>query len=236
MVRRAASSKHSGNRLLKALPPDVLARVRPLLTSVRLKRGKRLQKQGESFERVFFPDGGIVSMMTVLTDGSLVEAATIGDEGVVGVEAYCGTGAISPCDMVVQVAEPDDTAEAMMLANFRRLLASEPAFEAAVAHYASSLHRRLVRLTACNARHSVNARCARWLLNAQDHVHHRDLHLSQESLAVMLGVRRQAVNAVATAFQDDGLIRYNHGHITVLNRRGLAAVACECYESISEAA
>ena len=111
-------------------------------------------------------------------------------------------------------------------------MAESRAFANVVARYAQALHGQLVRLTACNARHDVNARCARWLLMAHDHMHGQGFHLSQEGLAVMLGVRRQSISAVAGMFQAAGFIRYTHGHIVVTNRAGLEAVACECYAAI----
>jgi CRP-like cAMP-binding protein len=174
----------------------------------------------------------MVSMATVLADGAVIEAATVGDEGLVGVEALFSEDAISSSESVVQGALPHETAEMIRTPDFRREIVELRAFGDLVARYAQALHGQLVRLTACNARHDVNARCARWLLTAHDHMHGQGFHVSQEGLAVMLGVRRQSISAVAGMFQAAGFIRYTHGHIAVTNRTGLESVACECYGSI----
>ena len=232
-VDRSSVAEPARNQLLAKLPPEDLRRLRPYLRSVPLLPRQLLQKQGEPLQCVYFPNGGVVSMATVLADGSLVEAATIGDEGLVGIDAFFTEDALSACEAIVQVPVRDEDAMMMPVADFRRELATHRVFHDIVARYAQVLHAQITRLTACNARHAVNERCARWLLTAHDHMHGQDFHLSQEFLAVMLGVRRQAVSAVAGAFQEAGFIRYVHGHVTVLNRIGLEATTCECYAAIA---
>lgn len=218
------------NRLLAALPLDVLQRLLPYLTTVTLGRREVLQRQGDRLRYVYFPDGGVVSLATVLADGTTAEAATVGDDGVVGIETFFVDEAVAPCDSVVQI--PGATAARLRVDDFRRALAEYPAFRGVVARYALKLHSQMTRLTACNALHDVQQRCARWILMADDHMHGQPLHLSHEFLAVMLGVRRPTVSVVARMLQAAGCIRYSHGRITVVSRAGLEAVSCDCYRAI----
>ena len=222
------------NQMLARLSLEDLNRISRQLTTVRINPRQVLHKQGEEVRQVYFPNCGIISMATVLDDGAVVEAATIGDDGFVGIDAFYGDDAVSACETIVQVPVPHETAAMMAVEDFRREITEHRALHDVVAEYAQTLHARILRVTACNARHGVHERCARWLLTALDHMHGQDFHLSQEFLAVMLGVRRQSVSAVASSFQASGLIRYSHGDITVLNRRRLEDAACECYAAIRQ--
>jgi len=232
--RRISDSAIGGNGLLAQLPAEDLLRVRSHLRTIPLHSRQVLQKQSAPLEYVYFPNCGIVSIATVFDDGALVEAATIGDEGMVGVEAFFHDHPISSCEAIVHVPVPYESAEVMGVTAFRREIAEHRALRDLVADFVSALQARIIRLTACNARHDVHQRCARWLLAADDHMHGRQFHLSQELLAVMLGVRRQSVSAVAAAFQDAGFITYKHGHITIRDRTGLEKAACECYRVICD--
>jgi CRP-like cAMP-binding protein len=231
-TRQMPVAQRPANQLLARLPEEDFAALHRHLITVQLHPHQQLQKQGEPVEHVYFPNCGIVSMATVLADGAVVEAATVGDEGLVGIEALFSDDAVSSSESVVQGALAHESAEMIRAADFRREVDELRAFKDVIARYAQALHGQLVRLTACNARHDVNARCARWLLMAHDHMHGQGFHLSQEGLAVMLGVRRQSISAVAGMFQAAGFIRYTHGHIVVTNRVGLESVACECYAAI----
>src|SRR5215467_3273768 len=229
---RVPVASRPANQLLASLSDEDFTHLQRHLVTVQLHPHQPLQKQGDPIEHVYFPNCGMVSMATVLADGAVVEAATVGDEGLVGIEALFSDLPVSSSESVVQGALPHETAEMIRAADFRRGIIELRAFSEVVARYAQALHGQLVRLTACNARHDVNARCARWLLMAHDHMHGQGFHLSQEGLAVMLGVRRQSISAVAGMFQAAGFIKYTHGHIVVTNRLGLESVACECYAAI----
>jgi hypothetical protein len=141
---------------------------------------------------------------------------------------------VSPCEAIVQVPVHGGTAEAMKVADFRREIEHGGPLHDASARYLYVLYTHIARLTACNARHSVNERCARWLLTAHDQLHGPKFHLSQEFLGVMLGVRRQAVSEVATSFRAAGLIRYQHGTVTVVDRKALERTACECCATLDD--
>ena len=231
LVSRTARARPR-NRILAQLPEEDFQRLRPYLQTVSLGNKQVLHKQGEPIRDVYFPNGGVVSMMTLMADGAMVEAATIGDNGLVGIEAFFDDRAISACETIVQVPVPADDAERMSIQDFRRQLLLCTPLRQAVGRYMETLYAIMARLNACNASHDVSERCARWLLMTHDRMHRRPFHLSHEFLAVMLGVRRQSVSVVAGTFRKSGLIDYIHGRITILDRTGLEAAACECYTVI----
>ena len=220
------------NALLARLSDEDFAQVRPYLKTVPLHPRQVLHRQGERIEFVYFPNGGVVSMATLLADGSMLEAATIGSDGFVGIEAFFLDDAVSACETIVQVPVAHDSAERLSVHDFRRELASRRAFQQAVSRYVEVLYAIMTRLMACNGHHSVEQRCARWLLTVHDRMEGRDFQLSHEFLAAMLGVRRQTVSVVAGTLRTAGLISYVHGHIKILDRARLEAAACECYPVI----
>jgi hypothetical protein len=159
-----------------------------------------------------------------------METATVGDEGVLGIEAFLSANAVAPGDALMQV--PDTNAEMLGVDKFRRELARRGSLHTLMGRYAQVFIAQMMNTAACNGMHQVSQRCARWLLMAHDRMGEQDFTLSHEFLAVMLGVRRPTVSTVAAALQDAGLIRYTHGRITVLNRKGLEGASCECYSII----
>jgi len=186
-----------------------------------------LHKNGEPLRAVYFLNGGVASITTVLSDGTAVEAATVGDEGMLGVEAFLGANAVAPGETLIQV--PDTSAEMMSVDDFRREVSATGAFRDIVGRYTQIIIAQMMQSAACNALHQVPQRAARWLLMTHDRMHERDFNLSHEFLAIMLGVQRPTVSVVAATLQRAGLIRYTHGHVTIRNRKGLEAAACECY-------
>jgi CRP-like cAMP-binding protein len=215
------------NRLLAALPADDFRRIQPLLKTVPIRLKQVLHKNGERLRVVYFPNGGVASITTVLLDGTTVEAATIGDEGMLGIEVFLSADAVAPGETLMQV--PDTDAEMMSAEAFRQALADSGAFRDLIGRYTQVLIAQMMQSTACNALHQVQQRCARWLLMTHDRMHEQDFHLSHEFLAVMLGVQRPTVSVIAATLQEAGLIGYRHGHVTVRDRKGLEAAACECY-------
>ena len=213
--------------MLAALPADDFRRLQPFLTTVPIRLKQVLQKNGEAIESVFFPNGGVASITTVLPDGTMVEAATIGDEGMLGLEAFLSDNAIAPGETLMQV--PDTDAERMGVDDFRREVSDHGAFRTLMGRYTQVVIAQMMQSTACNALHQVQQRCARWLLMTHDRMHEQDFTLSHEFLAVMLGVQRPSVSVVAATLQQAGLIRYTHGRVTVRDRKGLEAASCECY-------
>jgi CRP-like cAMP-binding protein len=219
-----------GNRLLAALSTADFDRLRPLLTTVPIRVKQVLQNSGEPLRSVYFLNGGVASITTALSNGMTVEAATVGDEGMLGVEAFLSADAIAPGQILIQV--PDTSAEMMSVEDFRREADRPGAFRDLVGRYTQVVIAQMMQSTACNALHQVPQRCARWLLMTHDRMHEQDFSLSHEFLAVMLGVQRPTVSVVAGTLQDAGLIRYTHGRVTVRNRKGLEAASCECYPII----
>jgi CRP-like cAMP-binding protein len=209
------------------LPADEFRRLLPHLKTIPTRLKYVFHKQGEPIRDVYFPNGGVCSVTAVLSSGESVEAATVGDEGMLGIEAFFTDDPVAPGNTLVQV--PDTSAERLSVEDFRRELAERGALHDAVGRYVQVKIADMIQAAACNAIHQVQQRCARWLLMTHDRMHEQDFQLSHEFLAVMLGVQRPTVSVVAATLQQAGLIRYTHGRVTVTNRQGLEAAACECY-------
>jgi len=227
--RPPPSDRRPKNKLLASLPRADFARLRPHLRTVPLAVKQILHPRNETIREVFFPNGGVASITAVMQDGAMVEIATIGDEGLIGINAFFGP-ALMTGEAMMQV--PDTNAEAMSVEAFRRELDRRGPFYECVQVYSQALIMLMMQSTACMALHSVEQRCCRWLLMTHDRVHRDDFQLSHEFLAMMLGSTRPTVTSVAGALQKARLIKYVHGHITVVNRLGLEAASCECYRTI----
>jgi CRP-like cAMP-binding protein len=229
-ARPLPSDGRPKNRLLASLPADDFGRLLPYLKTVPIRVKQVLQKSGAPLRTVYFLNGGVASITTVLSDGTTVEAATVGDEGMLGIEAFLGADAVAPGETLIQV--PDTNAETMSVDDFRREVGEHGAFRDIIGRYTQVVIAQMMQTTACNVLHQVKQRCARWLLMTHDRMHEQDFNLSHEFLAVMLGVQRPTVSAVAGALQEAGLIRYTHGRVMVEDRNGLEAASCECYPII----
>jgi CRP-like cAMP-binding protein len=219
------------NQLLAALPPDVFARVAPALDVVPFKLKAFLHKPGEQIEHVYFPGGGFASVVTVMKDGSMVEVATIGREGMLGAYAALN-GDPSPAATMVQAET--DTCYKMAIDVFRSEMNRQGPFQHLVTRYAQALVGVIMQSTACNAVHSVEQRLARWLLLAHDRVGESEFPLTQEFVAMMLGASRPTVTIVAGTLQKAGLITYQRGHLTIVDRGKLEAASCECYRTTTD--
>lgn len=218
------------NRLLAALSHDVLRCLRPHLKPVCLARGSVLCEPDEPLRRVYFVETGAVSLVTVFEDGATAEMATVGREGVVGIGTLLG-GEHALGRYVVPLP---GFAFAVEACRFQSVLRENAELRAACEGYAQAFLANLLQNVACNACHQVEQRCARWLLMCDDQAEDASFELTQEYLAEMLGVRRSTVTVVAGTLQSAGLIRYHRGAITVVDRRRLEAVACECYRIVRD--
>jgi CRP-like cAMP-binding protein len=217
------------NLLLAALPAADRDRLLPTLDVLPLKLKALLHKPAEPIEYLYFPGGGFCSMVTVLEDGGMVEVATVGREGLVGViAALDGTSATS----ATMVQGAADVAYRMSVSAFRDEMDRRGAFYDVVTRFTHALMGLIMQSTACNAVHSVEQRLARWLLMAQDRMAADKFPLTQEFVAMMLGATRPTVTVVAGALQNTGLIKYVHGRMTILDRQRLEASSCECYPTI----
>jgi CRP-like cAMP-binding protein len=188
-----------------------------------------LHPLNEPVREVYFLNGGVASMTTVMQDGSMVEIATVGDEGLVGINAFFG-GAMLSGETMMQV--PDTNAEVMSTVAFTRELARGGAFHECVHRYSQGLLMLIMQSTGCMALHTVQERCCRWLLMTHDRIRQDEFHLSHEFLAMMLGATRPTVTLVAGALQKAGLINYRRGRITILDRKALEDASCECYSTV----
>jgi CRP-like cAMP-binding protein len=219
------------NRLLAALPADDYARLAPTLPNTPLKLKHFLHKAGEAIDQVYFPGGGFVSVVTVLKDGSMVEVATIGREGMLGISAG-SDGGLSPAAGMVQAES--DVCYTMSTEAFRQEMDRRGAFYELLTRYGQALVGFIMQSTACNAVHSVEQRLSRWLLLAHDRVGKDDFPLTQEFAAMMLGTSRPTVTVVAGTLQKSGLIIYHRGHVTIVDRENLEAASCECYQTATD--
>ena len=218
------------NRLLAALPHDVLSSLRSHLRPISLTRGMVLCETDEPLRRVYFVETGAVSVVTVFAEGASAEMATVGREGVVGIAALLG-GEHALGRYVVSMR---GLALAIETSRFRSALRDSAALRAACEAYAQVFLAHLLQNVACNATHNVEQRCARWLLTGADRTEGDTFELTQEYLAEMLGVRRSTVTDIAGALRRAGVIRYRRGTITVLDRQRLEAAACECYRIVRD--
>ena len=217
------------NRLLAALPDVDYRRIRQHLQVNTVRTGETLQECGARVTDVYFPNGGVFSVTNLMRDGALVEVATVGREGMLGVGVFLGdrTGTGRTFQHVA-----NGPLLSMRAARFLTETARPGPFRNVVARYAQASLLQTMQCTACNALHGVQQRCSRWLLQTHDRVDGDEFALKQEFLAVMLGVRRPTVSVVMGALQTRGLIASRYGRIRILQRRRLEAVSCECYDVI----
>ena len=225
--------RSSPNRLLAALPVADYQRILPTLTTVPLKFKQVLHKNRERIRAVYFPGGGVCSITNVMNDGRMVEVATVGREGFVGMTAFMGDG-LAIGEAFVQVPVPDGEGQSMPIDAFRRELDRRGSFYDLIAQYSQAHLALVMQSIACNALHHVEERCARWLLMTQDRVGREDFQLTHEFLSIMLGVRRPTVSLVLGTFHKAGIIDNGSKKVTVVDRDRLEQTACECYRVIQD--
>jgi CRP-like cAMP-binding protein len=218
------------NRLLASLPGGDREQLRPLLEPVRLDFKQVLYAPNEPIAHVYFPLDAVVSLLTVMEDGASVEIGTVGNEGMVGLPVFLGADSL-PSQAFSQV--PGDALR-MEAPVFREAAERLPALRRAMHRYTQALFNQVAQSAACNRLHSLEERCARWLLMTHDRVGTDRFQLTQEFLAQMLGTRRPSVSVAAGMLQQAGFIRYSRGRITVADREGLEGASCECYEVIRQ--
>jgi CRP-like cAMP-binding protein len=222
-TRPASALRTSPNKLLASLPEADYRRLLPLLHPLSLRFQHVLLKPAGTLSTIYFPGDGVCSITQVMRNGRAVEVATVGNEGFIGINALFGGDRWS----VVKV--PDRAAQAMSVRAFQHEMNRRGPFAEAINRYAQGFVALLMRSAACNALHSVEQRCAQWLLTTRDRAGRNEFPLTQEFLAVMLGVRRPSVTLAVGAFQRTGLIDYGHRRIVILDRAGLESASCECY-------
>jgi CRP-like cAMP-binding protein len=229
MAEQGNSAVHLRNRILAALSAPEYQRLRAAGLELLMFAPRHvLFDVDESIKFVYFPEDCVASIVGVMADGSAVETATVGNEGMVGLPLFLGADRM-PAQAFCQIA---GHAFRLPAAAFREALGQSSALRDVLGRYTQALFTQVAQSSACNRRHNVQQRCARWLLQSQDRVGRDEFPLTQQFLSQMLGVRRATVTEVAGALQTVGLIDYTYGRITIRDRPGLEAASCECYEII----
>jgi CRP-like cAMP-binding protein len=216
------------NHLLDALPTSDYERIASHLELIPMQLGDVLYESGAPLRYVYFPTTSIVSLLYVMEDGASAEIAIVGNEGILGISLFMG-GDTTPSRAVVQSAGHGFRLRADLLKDeFGRFGATMHL----LLRYTQALITQMAQTAVCNRHHSVDQQLCRWLLLSLDRLRTNELSMTQELIANMLGVRREGVTEAAGKLQDAGLIHYRRGQISVLDRPGLEARVCECYQVV----
>jgi CRP-like cAMP-binding protein len=222
------SSNWPRNRLLLALPARNLKRLMPELEQIRCQRAQILMDADSALDHVFFPDSGVVSVVAVYANGSVIEMATVGREGFTDVQAIFGAKR-SSVQLLVQIP---GSAARMSRAAFTRAMQSMPSFRSLMDAYVQAFLEQVMVSVACNGAHSLKQRLARWLLMMRDRSDSDTLPITQDLLADMLGVQRPSISNAAQELEHAGLIERGRRQVTILDRQGLTRASCECYQLV----
>jgi CRP-like cAMP-binding protein len=223
-------SSPPSNRLLLSLPPRNLKQLTPKLEFIRCEQDQILLDVDASIDHVFFPNSGVISLVAVYADGNVIEMATIGREGCAGVQAFFGAKR-SSARLLVQI--PGSAAK-MSRATFDRAMKSMPSFRSLMLAYVQAFFEQVLVSAACNGRHSLKERLARWLLMMRDRGDGDVMPITHDLLAELLGVQRPSLTHAVAELEEAGLIRRGRRQITILNRQGLVKASCECYQLVRE--
>jgi CRP-like cAMP-binding protein len=218
------------NGVLAALPRADYDTLRPHMTLEALEQGKVLAEVGDEIDKVYFPFGGMISLLVIMKDGKAIETSTIGKDGVFGAPATFGLYR-SRVRAIVQVQM---TAAVLPASTMRRQGEISKAVQVMSLKYNETLLAQARVTSACNALHRVEERFCRWLLQTSFVTNSQTVHLTQEFLSEMLGVRRTSVTEVARKLQDAGVISYSRGVINILDSEALKEASCECFETLRE--
>ena len=217
------------NRILAALPPAEFVLAADHLTHVEHTLGESLHRAGDKISHVYFVESGFISALTMLSEGQPLEIGLIGSEGVAGVSVILG----ATTSYSETMCQTGGDAYRMPAGALKDVAARAPHLHDLLLRYTHVFHVQVAQTAACNAHHELGQRLARWLLAAHDRSKVAELSLTQDLIAVMLGVRRSTVSIAASTLQKAGVIRYQHGKITIVDRVGLENAACECYEAVA---
>jgi CRP-like cAMP-binding protein len=221
----AAPYPPTNNRLLGALSDEDYRRLQPHLEPLTLPLGWALYESGDRQAHVYFPTEGIVSLLYVMENGASAEIAVTGNEGLVGISLFMGGGS-TPSRAIVQSAGHAYRLSADIL---KREFERGASLQHLLLRYTQALITQMAQTAVCNRHHTVEQQLCRWLLLSLDRLSSSEIHMTQELIANMLGVRREGVTEAAGRLQELGLIRYQRGQIVVLDRPRLEQRVCECY-------
>lgn len=219
----------AGNRLLAAAPQELRGRLAPVAAHEPLQLRQLLFEKDSRIEHVVFPLHGVCSLLSITPDEHIVEVATIGNEGFVGLPVFLQATLMSAHRAIVQI---EGDAIVIAAPDFLDISNSGGRFQAVLMRYTQALMTQISQAAACNRIHTLQQRCARWLLMTHDRVEGDTFELTQEFLAMMLGVGRQTVNEAARGLQSAGLIAYSRGRISIHDRPRLETASCDCYHVI----
>lgn len=227
-----AASRQPGtqNKILGALPHEELAHLRPHLEEVNLEKGETVYLPGDLIKHAYFPENGLLSLLFTTEDGSTVEVASVGSEGVVGLPVILRNHLI-PYEVTVQFKAKAWKIRAKRL---QEEFDKGKAFNEFVLRYLNLLIAQISQSCICNRFHALNESLSNWLLTVQDRVNSDKLNLTHETISNCLGVPRTAVTGAAGELQKAGIIRYMRGNISILDRAKLEAKSCECYRIIRD--
>jgi CRP-like cAMP-binding protein len=218
------------NHLLAAVPAEELARLEPDLKAVSLDLGEVIYESGEQLEFIYFPTTAIISLLYIMENGSTAEIGMAGNDGLVGVALFMG-GSTTPSRAVVQSA---GNAFRLRSRALQSAFGLGGVFQKILLRYTQSLMTQISQTAVCNRLHAVEKQLCRWLLINHDLLQTNELVMTHDLIANMLGVRREGVSIAAGHLQKSGFIKYVRGTITILDRPGLEAAACECYRVVKE--
>lgn len=230
MHRSTALQAPPLNSLLAALPKDEYRRLLPNLELVPLIFGDVIYQVGDLIRHVYFPTAGILSLLAAAEERATLEVGMVGREGMVGLPIFMGVRTSRDCAVV----QGEGAAMRMKATAFRKECTNGGSLPRLLSRYTHSRLTQVSQGAACNRFHSIEARLARWLLMTRDRMDGDEFQITQEFLSNMLGVRREGVNRAAGALQQQNLISYSRGTLTTLDRAGLEAVSCRCYEIIKD--
>jgi CRP-like cAMP-binding protein len=216
------------NRILSLLPPNERQSVLERSEVVTVQSKDLIYEQEQPIRFALFPDDCVISLVTKLDDGDTVEAMTVGNDGFAGIAIFHGL----PSSRLTAVGQISGQARRVTVEDFTKLMSHCPALYRLLHRYSQFVFETVSQSAACNRLHVIEQRCARWLLMSQDRVGRDRFDLTQEFLAMMLGVRRPGVTVAMGLLEKAGLITHRRGNITVVNRAGLEKVSCECYRTI----
>lgn len=225
LTQSGQSTQSRQNRLLELLPPADLDRLRPHLQSVTFDYRMPLYEAYKTISHVYFPVTGVASLVNTMSDGSAAEVGTIGNEGMIGLPVILGDTQ-APTNVYIQVP-----GEGLRLPSrdFTEAMEDSPAMRRLMLRYVHMFFNQVAQSAACVHFHSLQQRCCRWLLMTHDRVQSENFLLTQEFLAMMLGVQRGSVTVAANGLKKLKLIDYHRGHVKIIDRPGLEQLSCECY-------
>lgn len=230
MSKHIEARAPAGNRLLAALPHEEYARVSPHLESVHLPRGEVLYEIGDAIRHAYFPLNGLISLFSLTEDGATIEAALVGNEGVVGLPLLLRNHK-TPFQIIAQFPSDAMRIKAGVL---EREFGRCGRLQDLLLRYTHALLTQISQAATCNHFHSVKERLCRWLLISHDHVKTDVFQLTQESLSQILGAPRTGVTSAVGELNGARVIRATRGKIQILDRKGLEANACKCYDAVRE--